>query len=330
MRPITTIPTAALSLAAAAFLLPSPVRAQAAEPDAIVETMRTLSGNQKARPSGAKGQCFTGTFTPSAEARGLSKAVIFERPSRAVIRFSVGSGNPKVADTNKAVNRGLSFRIDPDGTGQTEFVMINAPINFVKSPEQMLAFLQARLPGADGKPDAAKIKAFTDANPETTEQGKYLASQPLVGSWVGVHYWGIHPYTLTNATGAKQIVKFRMVPLAGSVTLTDDEAKTKPADFLLDELKGRLDAKAPAGFTMVAVMGKQGDEKTNATQLWDGEAQRPTVPLGTLTVTALEPNATCDDRIFAPTILADGIDGPDDPLFTQRTPAYAASITQRQ
>ncbi len=58
-------------------------------------------------------------------------------------------------------------------------------MNFVKSPQQMLAFLQARLPGADGKPDAEKIKAFTDANPETTNQGKYLASRPVPASWVG-------------------------------------------------------------------------------------------------------------------------------------------------
>ncbi len=330
MPTTTSLNAALLSAVAVGFLLPGPAAlAQTADADAIVATMRTLAGGQKARPSGAKGQCFVGTFTPSAEARSLSKAVIFQRPSRAVIRFSVGGGNPKVADATKTVNRGLSFRIDPDGAGQTEFVMVNAPINFVRSPDQMLAFLQARLPGADGKPDPAKIKAFTDANPETTEQGKYLASKPVVGSWVGVNYWGIHPYTLTSAAGAKQVVKFRMVPLAGEIGLTDDEAKAKPADFLVDDLKGRIAAKSPAGFDMVAILGRPGEEKSVATQRWDGEDARKTVKLGTLAVTALEANATCDDRIFAPTILADGIDGPDDPLFTLRTPAYAVSITQR-
>ena len=66
----------------------------------------------------------------------------------AVIRFSVGGGNPAVADGARGVNRGLSFRIDGDGPGQTEFVMVNAPINFVASPAQMLGFLQARRPAA--------------------------------------------------------------------------------------------------------------------------------------------------------------------------------------
>jgi catalase len=304
--------------------------AQTAPSDQIVATMRTLAGNQKARPSGAKGQCFLGTFTPTAEAKGLSTSLAFETPSRVVARFSVGSGNPKVMDGNKAVNRGFSFRIEDGGKGQTEFVMINAPINFVKSPAQMLGFLQARLPGADGKPDPEKIKAFSEANPETTNQGKYLASRPVVGSWVGVNYWGVHPYTLVKADGIKQIVKFQMVPTAGEIALTDDEAKARPADFLVDELKGRIEAKAPAGFDMMAIMGTAEDAKTNATVQWTDEDKRPRVKLGTLAITALEKNATCDDSIFDPTNLAKGVEGPaNDPLFTDRQPAYAISIGQR-
>ncbi|MFM9974493.1 MAG: catalase [Beijerinckiaceae bacterium] len=323
------IAVAGLSVAAVVTPLAT-ASAQTAQPDAIVDIMRTLSGKQKARPSGAKGQCFVGVFTPTAEAKGLTKSASFAKPSRVVARFSVGGGNPKVADATKTVNRGFSFRIDDGGAATTEFVMVNAPINFVKSPDQMLAFLQARLPGADGKPDADKIKAFTDANPETTGQGRYLAGKPVVGSWVGVSYWAIHPYTFTNAAGAKQLVKFRMAPTAGEVTLTEDAAKAKPADFLLDELKGRIDSKAAASFDMLAIIGRAGDEKTNATQQWDDEDKRPTIKVGTLAITAVEKNETCDGTIFNPTNLADGLAGPvNDPLFTDRTPAYAVSIGQR-
>ncbi|MDX2288345.1 MAG: catalase family peroxidase [Hyphomicrobiaceae bacterium] len=320
----------AATMVVAAALPVAPAAAQSADPAAIFEVMRTLAGKQKARPSGAKGQCFVGTFTPSAEAAKLTKSAAFTKTSRVVARFSVGGGNPKVMDANKMVNRGFSFRIDDGGPGQTEFVMVNAPINFVKSPEQMLGFLQARLPGADGKPDPAKIKAFADANPETTAQGKFLASRPVAASWVGVPYWGIHGYTLTNASGEKQLVKFRMTPVAGELGLTDDEAKAKPADFLVDELKGRLESKAPAAFDMVAIMGRPGDEKTNATQLWEDEDKRPTVILGRLAITALEKNETCDGTIFDPQTLADGVAGPaDDALFLARQPAYAVSIGDR-
>jgi catalase len=304
--------------------------AQTTDPQPIVDTMFTLAGKPKNRPSGAKGQCFTGVFEPSAEAKALSKAVIFTRTSKVVARFSVGGGNAKVADGARGPNRGFSFRIDEGGPGQTEFVMINAPINFVKTPAQMLAFLQVRLPGADGKPDADKIKAFTDANPETTLQGRYLASKPIPGSWVGVNYWGVHAYTLTNTAGASQVIKFKMVPTGGEVNLTDDEAKAKPPEYLVQDMTERLATAKPASFDMVAIMGRAGDKTDNATQLWDGEDTRPTVKLGTLKIAALEKNETCDGTIFAPTTLADGIAGPkDDPLFEIRTPAYAVSITNR-
>ncbi len=317
--------TAAVTFTTAEF-----ASAQTATADQIVGAMRTLAGNQKARPSGAKGQCFIGTFTPTTEAQAMSGSLAFQKASRVVARFSVGSGNPKVMDANKAVNRGFSFRLDAGGRGQTEFVMVNAPINFAKSPEQMLAFVQARLPGADGKPDPAKIKAFTEANPETTLQGKYLASRPVPGSWVGVGYWGIHAYTLVNAGGTKQLVKFQMVPTAGEIGLTDDEAKSKPADFLVDELKNRIEAKAPAGFDMMAIMGRPGDETANATEQWSDEDKRPRVKLGTLAITASEKNETCDGSIFDPLNLAKGIEGPaNDRLFTERQPAYAISIGQR-
>jgi catalase len=308
----------------------APGWAQSQTTETIVDTMRTLSGKQKARPSGAKGQCFTARFTPTADARTLTTSKAFARESTALVRFSVGGGNPKVADATKTVNRGLALRIDPDGEGQTEFVMVNAPVNFVKSPDQMLAFLQARLPGADGKPDAEKIKAFTEANPETTNQGKYLASRPVPGSWVGVGYWAIHPYTLTNAQGAKQIIKFRLVPQGGEVGLTDDEAKAKPADFLVDELKSRLAETKPTGFDVMAIPGTAADAKLPATQQWPDEDKRPAIKLATLTITGLGNNDACDGRIFDPTNLAEGLAGPtDDPLFTQRQPAYAISISQR-
>lgn len=321
----------AIAVMSAAVAMADVASAQTGTAEQIVTTLRTLAGGQKARPSGAKGQCFIGTFTPTAEARGLSVSRAFEKPSRVVARFSVGGGNRKVMDGTKGVNRGFSFRIDDGGRGQTEFVMVNAPINFVKSPEQMLAFLQARLPASDGRSDPAKIKAFADANPETANQGKYLASRPVPGSWVGVSYWAIHSYTLVNASGARQLVKFQMVPTAGEIGLTDDEAKNKPADFLVEELEKRIASKSPAGFEMMAIMGRPGDEATSAVEQWVDEDKRPRVKLGTLAITAIEKNETCDVGVFDPVNLAKGIEGPaNDRLFTERQPAYAISGGQRQ
>ncbi|MGL4241497.1 MAG: catalase [Beijerinckiaceae bacterium] len=319
-----------LSAVAAALLASAPVYAQDFDPKPIVDLMYLNAAKEKNRPSGAKGQCFTGAFEPTAEARGLSKAATFQGTKQVVARFSVGGGSPKVADAARGPNRGFSFRIDPGGAGQTEFVMINAPVNFAKTPKQMLEFLQVRRPGADGKPDADKIKAWTDANPETTAQGRLLAAQPITGSWVGLTYHGVHAYTLANAAGANTLIKFRMVPTGGATPLTEDEAKARPADYLVKDMTDRFAAGQATSFDMLAVMGRAGDHTNDVTKLWEGEDSRPTVKLGTLKITALEKNETCDTQIFAPTILADGISGPkDDPMFEIRTPAYAISITSR-
>ncbi len=136
--------------------------------------------------------------------------------------------------------------------------MINAPINFARTPAQMLGFLQARVPGPDGRPDAEKIRLFTEANPETALQARYLAAQPITASWVGLTYHGVHAYTLTNAAGARQVIKFRMVPTGGPTPLTDDEARARPADYLVQDMRDRLASGRPAGFDMMAVLGRAG------------------------------------------------------------------------
>lgn len=320
-----------LVLSAAAVVPFGAASAQDFDPAPIVEIMRANAGPGTHRPSGAKGQCYAAEFVPSAAARDLSKAVIFTRNTPALVRFSVGGGNPNVADGSRGGNRGLSIRIDGDGPGQTEFVMVNAPVNFAKSPAQMLAFLESRRPGANGQPDQDKIRAFNEANPETLAQGRYLASQPIPGSWVGVNYWALHAYTLTNAAGARQVVRFRWEPLDGRVDLTDDEARAKPRDFLAAEIAGRLAANRPTGLRMMAIIGRPGDPTNDVTRRWDDEDTRRAVELGVLHVRAATDAARCDSQIFAPTILADGIGGPaEDPMFAVRTPAYAISITKRQ
>lgn len=304
--------------------------ALANDPEKIVDALNTVFGKQKARASGAKGQCVTGMFTPSADAKGLTKSGAFQKPVPVLARFSMGGGNPKIPDATKAAVRGFAFRLDPDGQGTTEFVMVNAPVNFAKSPEQMFGFLQARFPGAEGKPDPEKIKAFASENPETTRQGAWLNSKPVPASYVGVNYWGIHAYTVTNAAGASQVVKFKLVPTGGEAGLSDDDAKAKPADFLVAELGERIQKKSPSGFNVLAIIGEKGDPTGDPTMMWPDEEKRKTVNLGTINITAIEKNDTCDAGFFDPTNLADGIAGPkDDPMFLPRQPAYAISLTRR-
>lgn len=320
------------SLALAAILLSAcSVGASAADAEQLVDGLNSVFGKQSrdVRASHAKGQCVKGVWSPTAQAVELTMSPSFARELPVLARFSMGGGNPGVSDLNKGVVRGLSLRIDPAGSAQTEFVMVNAPVHFAKTTDQMLEFFKVRVPGADGKPDADRIKAFGDANPETKRQGAFVAGKPVPASYAGVNYWAVHAYTVTNAAGAKRLIKFKFVPQAGELGLSEDEIKSKTADFLVPELRERL-AKGPAKFDVIALLGEPGDTSNDPSQTWRDEDSRTSIKLATLSITALEDNAICNAGFFNPVNLASGLAGPsDDPFFALRLPSYAISNGRR-
>lgn len=296
--------------------------------DALVDALNGIFGKHAgARGSHAKGQCVKGTFTPTADAAALSKSPMFAAPVPILGRFSFGGGNPKAGEKAKSA-RGLAMRFDPDGKAPTDFVQLSAPIFFAKNAEQTLAFLQVRANGPDGKPDAEKVKAFTEANPETAKQGAWVASKPIPASYAGLNYFGVHAFIAENAKGEKTTIKFKSVPLAGELGLTDEEAKAKPDDFFTVDLTDRL-GKGPIGFDLEAIAAAEGDTTNDPTVEWP-EAERKHIKLGKIEIAALEENATCDATTFDPNNLADGLSGaPDDTVLPARTTAYAVSLSRR-
>ncbi|MGY4365010.1 catalase [Bradyrhizobium sp. LB1.3] len=117
--------------------LPTP----AATPAAIVDALKTVAGNPpKVRASFAKGRCVRGTYTPSDRAAEVTRSLSFTKPSRVLARFSVGGGNPDVADTSNFVLRGFSFRLGDDAH-RSDILVESAPVHFARTLDQMLAFL---------------------------------------------------------------------------------------------------------------------------------------------------------------------------------------------
>lgn len=313
----------------AAPFFAAPAIAEAPTAETIVNAQEALGGKHKARISGAKGQCVAGTFKPSADGKALSKSPLFAKAEQPVLaRFSMGGGNPAIADFTKGVTRGFALRIDPDGEA-SEFVFISAPVFGAKTPEQMLAGLQARAPGPDGKPDPEKVKAFTAANPEAANQSKWLAGKPIPASWTTTPYWGAHAFTLTDAAGKATVAKLKFTPRQQAAGLSDDDAKAKGKDFYVAELTERL-GKGPVTFDLVAVPAEDGDPMNDVTALWPDEETRPATMLGTVEIGKIEDAKACDAQTFDPTILAEGLAGPkDDPMFAIRSPAYAVSVVRR-
>lgn len=301
-------------------------RAQQPTPADLVDALNGVFGKHAGeRAAHTKGICLTGTFTPSTEAPKLSKAAHFakEVPFRA--RFSLGGGDPNAADNAQDNVRGLAVKFDLGDGASTDIVTISAPVFFAKTPELFVELLKTL-----GSGDKDKINAFFAAHSESARQNAWLMSHPIPASYASVPYWGVHGFTLTNANGEQMLVKYKLVPEAGEVGLTSEEAKAKGPDFYAAELKERL-AKGPVVFDYIAVMGKTGDQTSDPTLRWEDEDDRPTMPLGKLSITTIAPQETCDAGTFLPGNVTDGIAGPsEDAIFAVRSPAYIVSLTRRR
>jgi catalase len=306
---------------------PFPIAATTAA--ALVDALKAVAGDPpKVRASFAKGQCVRGTYVPSDRAVEITKSQSFIKPSRVLARFSVGGGNPTAADTDKFVLRGFSFRLGGDDD-RSDILAQSAPVHFARTPDQMLAFLQARIPGPDGKPDMEKIRAFSAANPETLHQASYLAARSLPASFAGTTYWGVHCFSTTNSQSKTRFIKFKVAPVGKDTTLTEDEAAKKSADFLHDDLESRIGT-GDVRFNVMALLDRPGDPTMDVTIRWPGEDHREAVRLGTIVITGIEPNKACDASIFDPENLAEGIGHPPDEIFAARRAAYIVSLGKRR
>jgi catalase len=291
--------------------------------------LKTLAGDPpKARASFARGRCVRGTYVSSDRAAEITKSRSFTKPSRVLARFSVGGSNPKAADTDKLALHGFSFRFGGDDH-RSDILTQSAPVHFARTLDQMLAYLKARAPGADGKPDMAKVRAFSAANPETLQQAGYIAAHPPPRSFAATTYWGVHAFPATNSKGETRFIKLKVVPVGTDVTPGGSKAKARSADLLHHDLENRI-ATGDVRFSVIALLDRPGDPVMDVTVRWPDEDTREEVRLGTIVITGLEANDACDASIFDPANLAEGIGYPPDEIFAARRVAYAISMAKRR
>ncbi|PTT90699.1 catalase, partial [Pelomonas sp. HMWF004] len=206
---------------------------------------------------------------------------------------------------------------------------ISAPVFGAATPEQFLGRLESLMPDPDTKkPNPEKVKAFADANPEVLLQGKYLASQPVPASYGAVNYWGVHAFGFVSAKGKKQFGKWIFEPVGGTQALTDDEAKAKGPDFLIDELRQRV-AAGTVAFDFNLQLAEAGDKLDSAVAPLPDDRKK--VTLGRLTIKSVAPDATgaCLAITYNPLVLPKGVEAGADPMLTARAAPYAVSLGRR-
>ena len=296
----------------------------------LVEAMRALAGPHAGfRPVHAKGLVCAGTFRPSAQARGMTRASHFQGgPVPTVVRFANSNGNPDVHDGVPNV-RSMSVKFQL-ADGKAADILANSIDGFVaRTPEELLEFLRAQLPDpATGKPAPDGVPKFLASHPAAAAFVGRLMQKPVPASYAQTSYHAEHAFLFTAADGSRRFGRYHFVPEAGEATLSPEEAGKRSPSFLRDELESRLRT-SPAAFRLLLQVAAEGDPTDDPTALWP--ADRPRVELGRLEVTGISPTSAQDERrlVFDPTNRTDGIDLSNDPILLARSAAYAISYERR-
>jgi catalase len=320
-----------LLAALAALGAASPHLLQAADDDPvevqIVDALNKAFGVHPGfRANHAKGIVVEGSFKPSPEAAALSKASLFAGAAIPVTaRFSDATGIPNIADGAAGANpHGMAIKYHlPDGS-DTDMVINSLKFFPVANGED---FRDLNLAVAASPPDAAKptkLDQFIAAHPTVPAALKTAATPD---SFADEIYYGIDAFVFVNAAGARQAVRYQMVP-ERIVHLEPAEAAKKAPDFLIDELQERLKS-GPVKFHLKAQLAAPDDPTADPTKPWPDD--RKLVDLGELTIDKAVANSAEVEKPlgFLPGLLTDGIEQSDDPLIDIRDGAYSVSYSRR-
>ena len=280
------------------------------------------------RAAHAKGVLCAATFTPSAAAARLSRAAHFANGAvRAHVRFSNGSGDPSAPDSARD-GRGMAVKFYLDGA-TTDIVALSLPAFFARSPDELLAFNEARRADpATGQPNVERVTAYLGEHPEAITAVTAAMTHPIPASYAMLTYHALHAFGFVATVGGVRFGRYQFVPEAGEQHLDDDDAASRPADYLRDELEARF-ARGPAVFRIDVQLAGDGDPIDDPTAVWPDD--REVVGLGQLAITGFADNREHDGDVlvFDPTRVTDGIELSDDKILRARAGAYGVSVARR-
>lgn len=232
----------------------------------------------------------------------------------------------RAAPDRRKDGRGMAVKFHLPNGKQTDMVALSLPVFFVRTPEDFLELQAALAPDpATGKPDPARAMAFAQAHPEAVPALQAVLALEPPASYARLVYRGLHAFRFVDAGGGTRFVRYRWEPDAGPAVVTPEEAKALPDHYLRDELFARL-AEGPVTFDLHAQIAADGDPTDDPTVEWPSE--REDVTIGRLRLE--EPAGDCEDLLFDPMMLVDGIEASDDQILRARSGAYAVSYKRRR
>jgi len=281
------------------------------------------------RPAHAKGVLLTGTFTPSPEARTLTRAPHITRASTPVTaRFSNSTGLPSLPDNDPNANpRGLAIRFHLADHVHTDIISHSTDGFPARTGQEFLEFLRAAAASGPSAPSPSPVEVFLGSHPAAL--AFVQTPKPSPSSFARDAYFGVTALRFTNQAGVTRHGRYRISPAAGIEHLDDAAAKAKGANYLFDELTERI-AKGPVRFDIHVQVANESDIVDDATIHWP--ADRRLIPFGSIALMAKVPYDAQQQKqiIFDPLPRVDGIEPSDDPLLELRAATYLLSGRRRR
>jgi len=296
--------------------------------EAIEKAVGPHPGYRRAHP---RGLVCAGAFEATPEARTLTVAEHFQGVAvPTTVRFSNGTGSPFAPDresdkVGKVLGLGVRFQL-PSGK-VASWAAVNLPSFVARTPEDFVRLTLAQRPTFFGKPNPLALVSYLLSRPSVFPGIKAIATMKPAPSFANVEYGGLHAYFLVDSRGERRPMRYRWVPRANTPTLSPDEARKLPPQYLLAEIRERL-ARGPAQWDLRFQLAAPGDPLNDPSRAWPKE--RRTVHAGTLTVTHVEGDQKAHEPVvFDPTGVVPGIELSDDPILRIRAAVYSESYRRR-
>ncbi|OBT75799.1 hypothetical protein VF21_05584 [Pseudogymnoascus sp. 05NY08] len=302
----------------------------------LIDQLQALFGKHPGfRPAHAKGHLLTGTFTPTENAARLSSAPHFKLPSTPLLaRFSTSTGLPAIPDTAPpAVPHGLALRFQlPPRDGRrvhTDLVTHSTPTFPTRTGAEFLELLTAIGASSSSTESPNPVEKFLGSHPAAHYH--VTNPPPETASYATDTFYGVNAFHLVAEDGKSTAIRYRIIPSSPPTTLSAEELKEKPDNFLRTELESRIGA-GPLVFSLVAQIAASGDPTDDATALWPED--RDIVELGKIELDTLldeEEGGKEQKRvIFDPIPRIEGVEASDDPLLEMRAAVYLISGRERR
>lgn len=293
----------------------------------LVDAMNKVFGVHPGfRANHAKGIVAEGNFKASPEAAGLSRAALFNgSPIPVTVRFSDASGIPNIPDGSANANpHGMAIKFHLPNGADTDMVINSLKFFPVATGEDFRDLLLALAESPPNAPKPTKFEQFAASHPSVPAA---FATVSTPDSFADEEYYSIDAFVFVNATGARQAVRYQMIP-ERVVHLAAADAAKQPPNFLMDELPERL-KHGPVTFHLRAQLATAGDSTKDPTIAWPND--RKSVELGVLTINKVVADSAEAEKklLFLPGALTEGIEKSDDPLIDIRDGAYALSFSRR-